>query len=444
MSFFFHDLREVLLLESYNTRLVVLSTLLLGVPGGLVGAFLLLRKRSLFGDVLSHATLPGIGLAFALGTAFFGAGKQLGLLLAGAAVSGLAGVGMMFLILRKTRLRDDVAMGVVLGVFFGAGVAILRVVQSMPDSSGLESFIYGKTASMVRADFFLIAGIAALSVLATVLLKKEFTLLCFDDSYAASTGWPVLFLDGALLLLVTAVTVIGLQAVGLILMIAFLIIPAAAARFWTENLGKLLWLSALIGGASGWLGASLSALFARLPAGALIVLTASAMFLGSMFLGTARGVLPRWREARKLAKRVGRQHFLRAAYEILEQRSSPVANLTIDLAEIVEHRSWTTRELKSLLRHARAEDHIEETTDHRMIRLSESGFGEAARITRNHRLWEIYLIRHADIAPSHVDRDADMVEHILGTEMVRSLEKELGPDRNIPGSPHEIGGVSSS
>ena len=174
-----HDLREVLLLESYNTRLVVLATTLLGIGAGLVGAFLLLRKRSLMGDVLSHATLPGIGIAFALGTTLAGGGKSLGILLAGATVSGLAGVGVMLAIIRTTRLRDDVAMGFVLSVFFGAGTAILRMVQSLPNAAGLESFIYGKTASMVAGDFTVIAvvstllfGVVALLALAALLRRR--------------------------------------------------------------------------------------------------------------------------------------------------------------------------------------------------------------------------------------------------------------------------------
>jgi manganese/zinc/iron transport system permease protein len=438
MLFSLHDLRDVLLLQSHNTRLVVCATMLLGAAGGLAGGFLLLRKRALFGDVLSHATLPGIALAFALGTVLWGSGKQSGLLLAGATVSGLAGVAVMMAIRKYTRLRDDVAMGFVLSVFFGTGAALLRVVQTLPDAAGLESFIYGKTASMVAADLHLIAVVTALVILGCLLLYKEFTLLCFDEAFAATAGWPVRFIDAVLLALVTAVTVVGMQAVGLILIIAYLVIPAAAARFWTEKLGVMLVIAALFGALSGWLGASFSALLAGFPAGAIIVLAASALFLLSMFFGTARGVLPRWIEARRLKHRMDRQHLLRAAYEILDVENGASVNQPISRELLMAHRSWSPRELARLLRHARREDHVETPLDPATIRLSESGFGEAARITRNHRLWELYLIRHADIAPSHVDRDADMVEHVLGADLVRSLEAELEIGRGIPVNPHRI------
>ena len=439
MPFTFQDLIDVLLLESYNVRLVVISTVLLGITSGLIGSFLLMRKRSLMGDALSHATLPGIGIAFAVMILMGGTGKYLPGLMLGASISGIAGVLVMLAITRTTRLRDDVAMGFTLSVFFGIGVAILGLVQKMPqgNAAGLESFIYGKAASIVWQDSLLIGSIALVTAIAAILLRKEFTLLCFDDTYAASQGWPIFFLDVLMLGLVTAVTVIGLQAVGLILVIAFLIIPAATARFWTHRLGVMLLLAAIIGGISGWLGASLSALLPKLPTGAVIVLVAASIFIISLLFGTARGVIPRQLDQLRLKRRVGRQHLLRAAYEILEHHNRPAINLPISRESMLEHRAWTPSQFKSLLSLAKREDHLEPSAPG-TIRLSESGFGEAARITRNHRLWELYLIRHADIAPSHVDRDADMVEHILGAEIVRQLEAELDPQTEVPASPHRI------
>ena len=440
----FSDIVEVLLLQNYNTRLVVLTTALLGIASGLVGSFLLLRKRSLMGDALSHATLPGIGIAFAVMVSLGMSGKSLPGLLLGASLSGIAGLLLMLLIRNTTRLRDDVAMGFVLSVFFGVGVAVLRMVQGMPGASaaGLESFIYGKTASMVKSDFVLISSVAVIASATSILFLKEFLLLCFDEAYAAAQGWPTRLLDILLLALVTAVTVIGLQSVGLILVIAFLITPPTAARFWTHRLSSMLVLSAIIGGASGWLGASISALTPKLPAGAVIVLVAGALFLFSMLFAPARGVIPRAFRQRALRRKVDRQHLLRAAFELLEAQSGPegVRNEPFSLESLIQKRSWTPFKLRRILAIARHEDHLEPAGPGR-LRLSEPGFGEAARVTRNHRLWETYLIKHADIAPSHVDRDADMVEHILGAELVSQLEADLS-QRDIfvpmPPSPHSI------
>ncbi len=442
---FFSAFVDVLLLKHYNTRLVMLSTGLLGAASGLVGSFLLLRKRSLIGDALSHAALPGIGLMFMFMVLAGGTGKALGGLLLGAAVTGVLGVGMVLAIRNTTPLKDDTAMGIVLSVFFGIGIAILGMVQTMPQASaaGLETFIYGKTASMVRQDLILIAISAALSLIAVIVFYKEFTLLCFDEQYASSQGWPVLLLELLLMALVCVVTVVGLQAVGLILIIALLITPAAAARFWTHRMGTTLWLAGIIGGISGWLGAGVSALFPRLPAGAVIVLMAAAVFLFSLIFGSARGVLRRVSLAARLRKKVGRQHLLRAAFELMEADAEalgvPVRNTPVPLERLERHRSWHPAEVRKLLNTARREDHLE-PAESGLVRLSEAGYGEAQRITRNHRLWEMYLIEHADVAPGHVDRDADMVEHILGADLVRKLEDELARRVSarevVPPSPH--------
>lgn len=302
-----NGLLEALSLRDYNTRLVVACTFLLGAACGPMGAYLLLRRRSLMGDALAHATLPGVALAFILSVRLGGEGKSLPLLLGGAAVTGLLGCRAVQFIRDRTRIKDDAAMGIVLSVFFGAGVVLLGFIQSMPEggAAGLESFIYGKTASMVRSDFLVLSGAALVVLLAPVLLFKELRLLCFNEEYAAVQGWPVKGLDSLLLGLLTLIVVAGLQAVGLVLIIAFLVIPAAAARFWTERLDRMLVLSAIVGGASGWLGAALSASAPRLPSGALIVLVAAAGFVFSLFFGSERGLLAQFLRRRLLKKRGG-------------------------------------------------------------------------------------------------------------------------------------------
>lgn len=440
------DVLEVASLRNYNTRLVVLGTSLLGFAAGVMGSFLLLRKRSLMGDALSHACLPGVALMFMGVTAMGGEGKSLLFLVPGALVTGLLGVLHVMAIRNTTRIKDDTAMGIVLSVYFGAGVAFLGMLQTLPDASsaGLETFIYGKPASMVLRDVKWIACAAGVVLAGALLCVKEFTLVCFDETFAAAQGWPVRGLDAAMLGLVAAVTVVGMQAVGLILIIAFLITPAAAARFWTDDLKWMLALAGIIGGISGWLGASVSALAPRLPAGALIVLVAAAVFFFSMVFGTSRGVWRRSLAHRRLRRNMGRQHLLRAVYELLEARgrgdSGFPANESVDWADLLGKRSWSPSRLHALARRAMREDHIDRFRGGR-LRLSESGFGEAARVTRNHRLWETYLITHAEVAPQHVDRDADRVEHVLGPDLVRKLEAEMrrrGRSVFMPDSPHRL------
>ncbi|MGB1127768.1 MAG: iron chelate uptake ABC transporter family permease subunit [Opitutales bacterium] len=426
---------------------MVFCTLLLGSACGIMGGFLLLRKRSLMGDTLSHATLPGVGIAFILSVMFGASGKSLPILLLGATLTGGAGCWAVLFIRNNSRIKDDAAMGIVLSVFFGAGVAVLGLVQSMPEGSaaGLESFIYGKTASMVIDDFKILVAVTGSVLLLSVLFFKEFRLLCFDEPFATAQGWPVKWLDILLLALVTLVTVAGLQAVGLVLIIAFLITPAAAARFWSERLDNMLLLSALIGGFSGWLGASVSAFFPRMPAGAVIVLVAAACFLFSMLFGRERGVLVRLFRQSTLKRSMGRQHLLRALYEILEAGAGVdgvVLSHPVPFRQVRGRRTWSDSNLRRYVREAyRGGLVAEQKGDH--ITLTESGLVAAAKITRNHRLWELYLIEYAEVAASRVDRDADAVEHVLGEKLVATLEAKLVQLRDaesaaVPASPHPI------
>jgi manganese/zinc/iron transport system permease protein len=394
------------------------------------------------GDALSHATLPGIGLAFIVSVAAGQAGKSLPVLLAGAVVTGVIGVLAVLAIRNFTRLKEDAALGIVLSVFFGAGVAVLGVIQKMGTGSaaGLEGFIYGKTASMLSSDAWLIAAAAVVVVAACAMLFKEFTLLCFDTAYARSEGWPVFLLDLIMMALVVAVTVIGLQAVGLILIIALLIIPPAAARFWTDRLSHMVVVAALIGALSGWIGAAASALQPNLPAGAIIVVTAAFLFMTSMFLGSSRGVVRRWVAHRYLERNIARQNLLRAIFEWSEATGNDPRETGVTIETLLPERSWSPPELRRTLRRAERDELLYEQADGTW-RVTDVGWVDAARTVRNHRLWEAYLINYADIAPSHVDRDADTIEHVLGRDIVTKLEvliAEQSPGVIVPPSPHVI------
>lgn len=431
---------RVVTLRDYNTRIVLSGTSLLGFAAGVLGCFTLLRKRALMGDALSHATLPGIGLAFMISVLAGGTGKSLPILLTGAALSGVLGLAMILLIRNLTRLKEDTALGIVLSVFFGAGIAVLGVVQRMGQghAAGLESFIYGKTASMVASDAQLIAWVAVLVVLACALLFKEFRLICFDAGYAKSQGWPTILLDVMMMVLVIVITVIGLQAVGLILIIALLIVPAAAARFWTERLAVMLVIAGFIGAVSSLAGSALSALLPNFPSGAMIVLTATLLFLVSMFFGSERGVCIRWAARRTFERKVRRQHLLRAIFELAEGDELGAGALAcpVRFKDLLAIRSWSAGSLSGEIGRAVKDGLVIDThTGGRKIKLTQAGFREAAQVVRQHRLWELYLITHADIAPSHVDRDADAIEHVLGPDMMAELEALLAT-AGVPHSPH--------
>lgn len=299
------ELLRTLSLQDYNTRVVVLGTALLGIACGLVGTFTLLRKRALMGDALSHATFPGICLAYIVFQLAFGNGKSLPVLLAGATVTGILGVGCVLAIRHFTRIKEDAAMGIVLSVFFGFGTSLRGVIQSMGtgNSAGLDGFIYGKTASMIASDAWTIGIVALLSAIVVLVFYKELKLLCFDAGFAAGIGRSVVGMDVLLMALVTIVTVVGLQAVGLILVIALLIIPAAAARFWTDRLSRTALIAAIVGSVSSVAGAVVSAQIDKVPSGAAIVLSAASIFVVSVIFGSERGIVPGWIRRRGALRR---------------------------------------------------------------------------------------------------------------------------------------------
>ncbi|MFG0262575.1 MAG: iron chelate uptake ABC transporter family permease subunit [Novipirellula sp. JB048] len=432
---------ELLLLQQYNTRVVILGVALLGCAAGMVGSFTLLRKRALMGDALSHATLPGIVLAFLIATWLGMDGKSLPILLFGATITGLLGLAVILVIRNATRLKEDTALGAVLSVFFGGGMGLLGVTQQMQQGhvAGLESFIYGKTASMGIHDVQWIGLVAAGCVGVCLLLFKEFKLLCFDEGFAGARGFPIVRLDIILMGLVVTVCIVGLQAVGLILVIALLIIPAAASRFWTEKLSVMFLISGLIGAISGMIGGGVSALFSRLPSGAMIVLVCTVFFLFSMVLGTSRGLLVRALRRRRLNHAIDREHLLRAMYELGENDAA--ARRDVQLAALLEKRSWSPRRLAAAVRRACHAGMLIQKD--RRIELTPSGTAEAERLTRQHRLWELYLITHADVAPGRVDREADAIEHVLEPELIRELEAILEHQpASVPPSPHPLHEVS--
>lgn len=437
--------RRVLTLRDYNTRVVVIGTMLLGLAAGVIGSFTLLRKRALMGDALSHATLPGIAVAFMVAVQWGWNEKSLGILLSGATLSGLLGVAAIVGIRKLTRLKEDTALGIVLSVFFGAGVALLGIIQQMEGghAAGLESFIFGKTASMSAGDARLIAVAALVSGVVCLLLVKELTLLCFDENFAGSRGFPVVLLDLTLMAMVVTISIVGLQAVGLILMIALLIIPPSAARFWTERLRNMLLVSGLIGAIGCLLGAGMSAILPRLPSGAMIVLVCALFFVLSMIFGSARGVLIRSLRRRRLNRSVDRQHLLRAIFETVElegkaaKRTSSGSAQAAVIEQLLPKRSWSLRRLRRSIEAAQRDGLLYQQDN--QVLLTRKGHREAARLTREHRLWELFLIEHADIAPSRVDRDADRIEHVLEPEIIAELESLLEQRKVlVPESPHQL------
>lgn len=271
-----------------NTQWILLGTMLLGLSSGVIGSFAYLRKQSLMGDALSHAALPGVCVAFMLtGT------KSIFFFLIGAIVSGVIATFMIGYITRNSRIKQDSALGIILTVFFGFGIVLLTQIQHSDsgNQSGLDKFLFGQAASMVQSDVYTMTVISVILVALSILFFKEFKLLSFDPGFAKGIGLPILMLDQFIMLLIVTAVVVGIQAVGVVLMAALLITPAVAARYWTEKLHIMVVLSGLFGALSGFAGTMISTMANNLPTGPLIVLSATTIFVISVIFAPRRGVI---------------------------------------------------------------------------------------------------------------------------------------------------------
>jgi manganese/zinc/iron transport system permease protein len=199
---------------------------------------------------------------------------------------------------RTTRVKSDAALGIVLSVFFGFGLVLLTFIQRRPDAShaGLDRFLFGQAAGLLQADVVTMAVLGGTALALLALTWKELKLLAFDPDFGTSLGFPMRALDVLLTALLVVAIVIGLQTVGVVLMAAMVIAPAAAARQWTDRLGGVALLAAAFGAAAGIAGSVLSAEAERLPTGPTIVLCVTVVVLVSLLGAPRRGLL--WRELR--------------------------------------------------------------------------------------------------------------------------------------------------
>lgn len=269
----------------------LLTSVLVGVLSGLVGTFVILRGLALMGDAISHAVLPGVALSYMLGVNFFFGAFGFGLLTA-------LGIGF---ITQRTRLKNDSAIGIVFSAFLALGVVLVARAQTAID---LTQILFGNVLAVKTSEMYLTVGVFILVLVMLVLFYKELQVSTFDPTLAAVYGVPVRTIHYGLLVTLTLVSVVALQTVGVLLVVALLITPAATAYLLTDRLPVMLGLAALFGAVSAVAGLYLS-FITNLPSGAVVVLVASALFvlaLGVTLLrqpGKLTSVLATARGARK-------------------------------------------------------------------------------------------------------------------------------------------------
>jgi ABC-type Mn2+/Zn2+ transport system permease subunit len=263
----------------------LLAVVTVGVVCSVVGTYVVLRGMAFFGDALAHAILPGVAVGYLVSGGARGAVFWWGL---GTAILAAVGIGAVG---KSARVKEDTAIGIIFAGMFALGIALISTVRSY--AVDLAHFLFGDVLGVSQGDLWLTVVLGGAVLLAVLLFYKEFLVLSFDPVLAATLRLPATFLHYLLLVLIALAIVVALQTVGVALMVAMLVTPAATAYLLTRRLPAMMALAALVGALSGAVGLYIS-YYVSVASGAAIVLVCTAFFLLALLFSPRRGLVRGW------------------------------------------------------------------------------------------------------------------------------------------------------
>lgn len=403
------------------TDCVVWAAILLGVTCGLLGCFIVLRRQSLLGDAIGHAVLPGVCAGFMLAQS-----RDMTSLMLGALVAGLLASALIALLQNTTVLKAGECMGVVFTGLYGLGIVLLVHIQRSTSygsqKAGLDKFLFGQIVGTSLTDVIFMAAVALVTIALVIIFWRKLAVSSFDPGFAFSVGMPVQAIHYLLAALLTVAIVISIQAVGVVLVAAMLVTPAATAYLLTDRLHRMAILSALFGAIAGVLGAFLSLLGENLPTGAFMVLSASTLFGAAFLFSRRHGVVPRLVRRFQQRQQTQAENLLRTVYLIRESRGTEDRRFGID--NIAAKRQESAAHVRRLARLAARRGWVESHSSDPLI-LTDHGLSEAKSVVRNHRLWELFLTQEAKLSADQVHADAEYIEHVLPKDVLTRLEQML-------------------
>lgn len=404
--------------KDINALWVLSGSILLGMSASVIGAFAFLRKRSLIGDALAHAALPGIMMAFIL----FQTRDPL-LMFLGAVGSSFIGFFIIDWLPKNSKIKPDAALAITLSFFFALGLMLLSYIQNLevPNKSGLDQVLFGQAAAMTQNDITLLAIVSLVILCSVALFFHKFRLIALNHQYAKTLGLNVKFYEFLLSVLIVMSVVVGLQLVGVVLMAAVLLTPVAAARYWSNSLSHILILSAIIGACSAIISTQISYLAPAMPTGPWMVVSLSSLFLLSLLFAPEKGLIKRQLDLVKLRQKVTEENILRTLYKLIERKKFKQKDF--NQADILSLRSVNPDNLNKVLKRLCDKALIESSS--KGYRLTYSGLEMATQLTRRHRLWENYLNEYASLPPEQVHQQAERIEHILTDVQEAQLKQEL-------------------
>lgn len=409
---------------SYTSSVVLIGAAILGLTAGVLGSFAVLRERSLVGDALSHAALPGVAIAFILTGA-----KDATSLAVGAGIACLVGALLMVAIERTGRIRPDAAIGVVLAGFFSLGVVLLTYLSNFNNASqaGLETYLFGQAAGLLERDLMVMASLCAASLALIAVGWRPLKTTLFDPAFAGSVGLPVRTLEVAMTALLVVAIVIGIRTVGAILMVGLLIVPVVVARQLAGRLPRVLALAGVVGALVGATGALVSQ-SAELPTGPVIVLVGVGAAVAAVLLAPGRGVAWRWRKLLRDRRRTLTEATL-LDLETAVHAGPPPTEDELALAS-ARSPSAVRRALRDLDRAGMLQ------RDDGRIFLSDSGAAAAHALVERRELWSAWLEHgwRLEIPDAREPNPADL-RASLGDELADRLGALAAGDAEPSGRP---------
>ncbi len=395
--------------DYYTFWVVAAGAGIICFAAGTVGTFSYLRKRALLGDVISHAVLPGVVISFMLTGV-----KDSLYFLTGATISGLISIAIVDYVQSKSKLKPDTILALTLSVFFGVGIVLLTKIQHSGNGaqSGLDSFLFGKAASMSLHDVTLFSIIAIINTICIVLFIRPFSLISFDEEYAKGIGFNVKFIKYFLAMLTVITVSIGIQSVGIVLMAALLITPASGARFLTNAIPKMIFYAGFFACISGIIGVFISSTGTSMPTGPWIVVVLSSFTLLAIFFGKEKGIFARMQTRKSNQIKINNENILKIVY-----KTSKEGTISVPIQDIFKESS--DKSIRLTLKRLEKNNIISRVKG--MIFLHENGKIAAREVIRKHRLWEIYLSKYFQLEADHLHDDAEGIEHIITPEIEKHL-----------------------
>ncbi|MGB0864815.1 MAG: iron chelate uptake ABC transporter family permease subunit, partial [Saprospiraceae bacterium] len=413
------EIIEILQYE-WAIRALIASSMV-GIMCGVLGVFIVLRNMSLIGDALSHAILPGVVFGFVV------AGYSLIGFFAGAVIAGLIAAVIITWIQQNVKTKNDAAIGIVFTAMFSIGV--MKISQISRDDGvhlDLKDFLFGNVLGVSNEDLYLTAFVTIYVLVSVIVFYRYLFATTFQSVIAETMGISVQTVHYYLMLLLSFAVVASLKTVGVILVVAMLITPAATALLLTDKLQRVILIAGLIGLFSAILGLILAIVLETTPGPAMAV-TATGFYLLAVFFAPQRGLIFKMRNKRQIRQKVELEDTLKQAFKYQERKE-------LNLKKLSKRLHFSELKTKNYLKKLGKKGLI--NYHHPTIVVTGKGIKQASKLVRAHRLWETYLVETVGLTDEQIHEDAEHYEHILTDELIDEMEHHLGYPKVDPhGSP---------